>query len=69
MNVDETKSELNVVTLESLIVTERVTKAVRANIKNNILKADDLPFHLHTDSIITKKRNQHTVEKFTYKTD
>ena len=55
LDIDEAKAELNGVTLESLVVAERVAKAVRVNIANGKIKAEDFPLLLHIDDIITKK--------------
>ena len=55
LDIDEAKAELNGVTLESLVVAERVAKAVRVNIANGKMKAEDFPLLLHIDDIITKK--------------
>lgn len=55
LDIDEAKAELNGVTLESLVVAERVAKAVRVNIANGKMKAEDFPLLLHIDDIITNK--------------
>lgn len=56
LNIDEALNELKGVTLESLVVAKRVARAVKTNIKNNILKAEDFPLLLHIDEIITDKK-------------
>ena len=54
LNIDEAKAELNGVTLESLVVAERVARAVRkADELGNLNKAD-FPLLCHVDDIITK---------------
>ncbi|MGN1095355.1 MAG: glycerol-3-phosphate dehydrogenase [Eubacteriales bacterium] len=67
LNIDEAKAELNGVTLESLVVAERVARAVKLNIKKGILKAEDFPLLLHIDEIICEKKPVNIPwEKFTY---
>ena len=56
LNIDEAKEKLNGVTLESLVVSERVARAVKKNIKNGILKAEDFPLLLHIDEILSDKK-------------
>lgn len=68
LNIDEAKAELNGVTLESLVVAERVAKAVKENIANGILKKEDFPLLLHIDEIISDKKEVNIPwENFTYK--
>ncbi len=68
LNIDEAKAELNGVTLESLVVAERVARAIKVNIKNGTLKAEDFPLLLHIDEIITEKKAVNIPwETFTYK--
>ena len=55
LSIDEAKSELNGVTLESLVVAERVARAVRIAAEGGRLDIDDFPLLLHVDDIITKK--------------
>lgn len=54
LTIEEAKAELNGVTLESLVVAERVAKVIRSHIDNGDLKAEDYPLLLHIDDIITK---------------
>ncbi len=69
-SIDEAKAILNGVTLESLVVAERVARAVRVNIKNGTLKAEDFPLLLHIDDILTKKAAVSIPwDKFTYSED
>lgn len=56
LDIDEAKTELNGVTLESLVVAERVARAVKRNIAKGILKKEDFPLLLHIDEIITEKK-------------
>ena len=68
LNIDEAKAELKGVTLESLVVAERVARAVRFNIKNGVLKEADFPLLLHIDEIISNKKEVNIPwESFTYK--
>ena len=68
MNINEAKEELAGVTLESLVVAERVARAVRKNIAASVLKEEDFPLLLHVDEIITQcKAVNIPWEKFTYK--
>jgi len=55
LDIDTAKEELNGVTLESLVVAERVAKIIRQNIAKGKLNAEDFPLLLHIDDIITKK--------------
>lgn len=55
LNIDEAKAELNGVTLESLVVAERVARAVNVRIDKGELSAADFPLLLHANDILTKK--------------
>ena len=67
MSIDEAKVELNGVTLESLVVAERVARAVRAAAKAGRLSLADFPLLTHVDEIITKKMPVDIPwEKFTF---
>ena len=55
MNIQEAKRELNGVTLESLVVAERVARAVRVCGEKGILDPADFPLLLHVDDILTKQ--------------
>ena len=55
LNIDEAKAELKGVTLESLVVSERVARAVRKQIAAGVLRAEDFPLLLHVDDIITRR--------------
>lgn len=56
LNIDEAKAELNGVTLESLVVAERVARAVRIAAEKGRLELSDFPVLLCVDDIITKKK-------------
>lgn len=67
LNIDEAKAELNGVTLESLVVAERVARAVKNNIGKGILNREDFPLLLHIDEILSEKKEVNIPwEKFTY---
>lgn len=56
LDIDEAKAELNGVTLESLVVAERVARAIRTAAKNGKLNINDFPLLTHVDAIITEKK-------------
>ena len=56
LNIDEARAELNGVTLESLVVAERVARAIRIASKMGRLNIDDFPLLTHVDEIITQKK-------------
>ena len=67
LNIDEAKEELNGVTLESLVVAQRVARVVKQNIKKGILNKEDFPLLLHIDEIICDKKEVNIPwESFTY---
>lgn len=67
LDIDEAKAELKGVTLESLVVAERVARAVKVAAKKNILSLSDFPLLLHVDSILTEKKPVDIPwEKFTF---
>ena len=55
MNIDEAKAELNGVTLESLVVAERVARAVKNRAAVGVLDTENFPLLMHVDDILTKK--------------
>ena len=55
LDIDRAKEELCGVTLESLVVAERVARAVKKNISKGVLSAEDFPLLLHIDEIICDK--------------
>lgn len=68
LTIDEAKAELKGVTLESLVVAERVARAVRLNIEKGILSAENFPLLLHIDEIITQGKPVNIPwESFTYR--
>lgn len=56
LTIDEAKAELQGVTLESLVVADRVAKAVKLNIEKGILNEKDFPLLLHIDEILSDKK-------------
>ena len=67
LNIDEAKAELKGVTLESLVVAERVARAVKFNIEKGTLKREDFPLLLHIDEILSEKREVNLPwNQFTY---
>lgn len=55
LNIREAKAQLEGVTLESLVVAERVARAVRIRAKKGLVKLEDFPLLLHIDDILTKE--------------
>ena len=53
LSIDEAKAALNGVTLESLVVAERVARAVRIRAGKGELSLSDFPLLMHVDSILT----------------
>lgn len=67
LNIDEAKRELNGVTLESLVVAERVARAVKVCAEKGVLDWKDLPLLKHVDEIITQKKQVNIPwEEFTF---
>ena len=67
LNIDEAKAELNGVTLESLVVAERVAKAIKVKAEKGIVNIEDFPLLMHIDEIITQKKAVNIPwEKFTF---
>ena len=56
LNIDEAKQELNGVTLESLVVAERVARAIKIAAKKGILDTKDFPLLMHVDEVICDKK-------------
>ena len=56
LDIDQAKAELNGVTLESLVVAERVARAIKINIDKGVLKKEDFPLLLHIDEILSDKK-------------
>ena len=57
MALEDAKRELNGVTLESLVVAERVARAVKVRIAAGDLQAADFPLLLHIDEILTQGKS------------
>ena len=55
LTIDEAKEELSGVTLESLVVAERVAKAVRVKAQKGLVDLQEFPLLMHIDQIITRK--------------
>ncbi len=67
LNIDEAKAELKGVTLESLVVAERVAKAVKVKAEKGEVNAEEFPLLMHIDEIITAKKEVNIPwEKFTF---
>jgi len=67
LNIDEAKAELAGVTLESLVVAERVAKAVRVKAEKGLVDINEFPLLMHIDEIITQKKPVDIPwEKFTF---
>ena len=56
LDIDKAKEELNGVTLESLVVAERVARAIKIAAKNGKIDINNFPLLLHVDEIITQKK-------------
>lgn len=54
LTIEEAREELAGVTLESLVVAERVARAVRINAQKGILDLKDFPLLTHIDEILTR---------------
>ena len=54
LDIDDAKRELNGVTLESLVVAERVARAARRKAERGEVSLGDFPLLMHVDDIITK---------------
>ena len=55
LNIDEAKAELKGVTLESLVVAERVARAVKIASERGTLDIKKFPLLMHIDDILTRK--------------
>ena len=56
LNINEAKAELKGVTLESLVVAERVAKAIKVKAEKGIANIEDFPLLMHIDEIISQKK-------------
>ena len=67
LNIDEAKAELKGVTLESLVVAERVAKAIKIKAERGLVNIEEFPLLMHIDEIITQKKEVDIPwEKFTF---
>ena len=67
LNIDEAKAELNGVTLESLVVAERVARAILVSAEKGVVDTNDFPLLLHINDVLTKKASAELPwEKFTF---
>ena len=67
LTIDEAKAELQGITLESLVVAERVARVIRYNIEKKKLNSEDFPLLLHIEEILTEKKPVNIPwERFTY---
>ena len=67
LTIQEAKAELNGVTLESLVVAERVARAVRVKAEKGLLDIQEFPLLMHIDEIITQGKEVNIPwEKFTF---
>ena len=55
LDIDEVKAELNGVTLESLVVAERVARAIKVLAAKGKVDPADYPLLMHVDSILSGK--------------
>ena len=70
LDIDEAKAELKGVTLESLVVAERVARAVKVLAKNGKADLNDYPLLLHVDEILTGHATVNIPwDKFTFTND
>lgn len=70
LTIDEAREELNGVTLESLVVAERVARAVKKSAENGVLNLKDFPLLLHIDEILRQKKPVNIPwEDFTFRFD
>ena len=56
LTIDQAKAELSGVTLESLVIAERVARAVRIRAKRGLADPADFPLLFHIDDVITAKK-------------
>ena len=67
LTIGEAKKELAGVTLESLVVAERVARAVRRKAERGAVDLRDFPLLMHTDEVITRSAPVDIPwEKFTF---
>lgn len=56
LTIDEAKAELKGVTLESLVVAERVARAIKVKAEKGLTDLAQFPLLMHIDEIITRKK-------------
>ena len=67
LDIDEAKAELAGVTLESLVVAERVAKAIRIQAQKGLADLAEFPLLMHIDEILTQGKEVNIPwEAFTY---
>lgn len=67
LTIDEAKAELNGITLESLVVSERVAKAVKIKAEKGLIDIREFPLLMHIDEIISQKKDVNIPwENFTF---
>ena len=67
LTIDEAKAELNGVTLESLVVAERVARAIKIRAAKGEVDSDEFPLLMHVDEILAGKSDVNIPwEKFTF---
>ncbi len=67
LTIDEAKSELKGVTLESLVVAGRVAQAIKTKAQRGLVDINDFPMLMHIDEIITDKKPANIPwDKFTF---
>ncbi len=66
LDIDDARNELKGVTLESLVVAERVAKAIRIRAAKNSVSLSDFPLLMHVDEILHHAPVQIPWEQFTF---
>ena len=67
LDIDTAKQELKGVTLESLVVAERVARALRIKADRGECSLDDFPLLMHVDGLLKNHANAELPwEKFTF---
>ena len=67
LTIQQAREELNGVTLESLVVAERVAKAIRIKAQRGLVDLAEFPLLMHIDEIITQGKEVNIPwEKFTF---
>ncbi len=68
LDIDEAKAELKGVTLESLVVAERVARAIKAAAALGRVDINEFPLLMHVNDVICEKKSADIPwEKFTFK--